>query len=256
MGTMTVARRFQKPIYVAGNYVAKGVNFDSTSLTIASLSMTDSQYFSFSAWVRKAENATSSNFVFMGDVRANDTIEFDWTGNGNLNFFCLPQLTGGIQSVQPIVNNLGPKWHHVIGTLDLGSPRRGKMLINGVDYGGFTQSGSPTATVFVLNGKEFTIGRAGSPGSFDLFGDLADLWIAPTVNLLDSNGDIPASTLSKFYNVGGGPVYLGANGELPTGTAPLMFFSGDNSTFATNMGTGGSFTLSGPLANTPGIVHA
>src|SRR6185295_18112501 len=44
------------------------------------------------------------------------------------------------------------------------------------------------------------------------------------------------------------PVSLGSNGSTPTGSAPLVFMSGDISAWFTNKGTGGGFTLSGTLA--------
>ncbi len=75
--------------------------------------------------------------------------------------------------------------------------------------------------------------------------DLSDTWIAPG-QFIDFSVE---ANRRKFIDADGKPVYLGANGELPTGTSPAVFFSGDSSTFATNKGTGGTFTLTGSLTN-------
>ena len=56
----------------------------------------------------------------------------------------------------------------------------------------------------------------------------------------------------KFISSGGRPVYLGSDGSLPTGTAPLVYSHLDDgeavANFATNRGTGGDFTITGTLA--------
>jgi hypothetical protein len=64
-----------------------------------------------------------------------------------------------------------------------------------------------------------------------------------------TGASISPATIAKFFSAAGKPVALGADGSTPTGTAPRIFFSGDNSSFATNKGTGGSFTLTGSLTN-------
>ncbi|WP_192246072.1 hypothetical protein [Mesorhizobium silamurunense] len=76
-------------------------------------------------------------------------------------------------------------------------------------------------------------------------GDFADIWFAPG-QFIDFSVE---ANRRKFVDASGKPVYLGANGEMPTGTAPAVFFSGDATGFATNKGTGGAFTLTGSLTN-------
>ena len=79
-------------------------------------------------------------------------------------------------------------------------------------------------------------------------GDIADVWIAPGVDLRES-GDIPEATRRKFSTADNKPVDLGSDCSAPTGTVPAICFSGDASTFGTNKGNGGAFTLSGTLTN-------
>lgn len=75
--------------------------------------------------------------------------------------------------------------------------------------------------------------------------DLADVWFAPGQYI---DFSVQANR-RKFRNGFGKPVYLGTNGELPTGTAPRIFLQGPASAFAMNKGTGGNFTVTGTLTD-------
>ena len=52
---------------------------------------------------------------------------------------------------------------------------------------------------------------------------------------------------AKFYN--SGPVDMGATGALPTGASPRIFLNNVYTSFQTNGGTGGNFTVTGTLAD-------
>jgi hypothetical protein len=56
----------------------------------------------------------------------------------------------------------------------------------------------------------------------------------------------------KFFDSRGAPVSLGADGSTPTGTAPIVYLSGDAAEFPTNKGTGGGFTVTGTLTDSAG----
>lgn len=88
---------------------------------------------------------------------------------------------------------------------------------------------------------------AGSDASAKLNADVAEFWIAHGVYIDLSQ----AANRAKFIS-GGKPVDLGADGSLPTGSAPTVYLSvrpGDAaSAFATNRGSGGNFTENGALA--------
>lgn len=53
----------------------------------------------------------------------------------------------------------------------------------------------------------------------------------------------------KFTDASDKPVDLGSDGSIPTGTAPIIFFSGVTSTWHTNKGSGGGFTENGALTD-------
>lgn len=76
-------------------------------------------------------------------------------------------------------------------------------------------------------------------------GDMADFWFAPGV-FIDFSVE---ANRRKFIDAVGRPVDLGTDGSIPTGTAPAIFFTGNASTFGTNVGTGGTFATTGTLTN-------
>jgi hypothetical protein len=53
----------------------------------------------------------------------------------------------------------------------------------------------------------------------------------------------------KFIDASGNPVDLGSDGSTPTGSAPIMFFSGAVASWHTNKGSGGGFTENGTLTD-------
>lgn len=80
-------------------------------------------------------------------------------------------------------------------------------------------------------------------GTSKFNGAIADLYFAPGQYLDFSQ----IANRRKFIDANGQPMSLGVDGSLPTGTKPAIFLNGNKSTFATNAGSGGSFTLNGAL---------
>jgi hypothetical protein len=98
-----------------------------------------------------------------------------------------------------------------------------------------------TGTTIPFNGLPFVVGsnlfNFGVDWSY--VGDMADLWVAPGTFIDFSN----VANRRKFIDADGKPVD-------PTNfPASAILFSGDASTFGTNQGTGGSFTLTGTLTD-------
>lgn len=80
----------------------------------------------------------------------------------------------------------------------------------------------------------FTIG-ARYDATLPLEGDLSALWFSTT------DMRLTVGKLLAFRTAGGNAAYLGENGELPTGTAPFLFWRGDSK--LTNLGSGGNFDI-------------
>ena len=85
----------------------------------------------------------------------------------------------------------------------------------------------------------------GGAANANLNADIAEAWFG-LGQFLDLS---VIANRRKFRDVSGNPVSLGADGSLPTGTPPAVYFSGNASSFATNRGNGGAFVLTGTLTN-------
>lgn len=140
-------------------------------------------------------------------------------------------------------------WIHVLASWDLGS---------GVDYlyvNNSTELNSITLTNDTINyiksPANFSLG-ASTAGNSKLNGYLADVYI----NLAEALDFSSSSNRAKFIDQTTlKPISLGSDGSLPTGTAPLFLQrlnpGSSASTFATNLGTGGDFSITGTLTTAP-----
>jgi len=72
--------------------------------------------------------------------------------------------------------------------------------------------------------------------------DIADFWFDTVYFDLTQS-----SNIKKFRNDDGKPVSLGTTGQLPTGSSPAIFFTGNKDEFVTNQGYGGAFTELGTI---------
>jgi hypothetical protein len=135
------------------------------------------------------------------------------------------------------------EWTHFLIAYDRTDTNKCKLFINGVDNTEVDYLSNTTAPTLVGE-TDFFVGWNGSGVDKEFTGDVADIYIAFGQWLDLTN---PAN-VAKFI-ADGVPVDLGANGSTPTGTAPTIFFKGPAASFATNLGTGGPFTLTGALTD-------
>lgn len=238
-------------------YVAQGVHFDgATFLSRLSLAATDNEFMSFYLCflVTVEEAPVSGNQLWLGNPDA-----FNNSASLGSNISSLTAGTGGngedyIYASAVSANLEDGNWHSIIGTYQTNLPVGEKIIkyvIDGVATTLANTSDDETAFTNLYNALPFYLGS-------DSFGDnyigaMADPWIAPGQSLL-TDGDIFLATIRKFIDADGKPVYLGANGELPTGIPPAIFFSGLAASFPTNLGTGGAFTLTGTLTDAGPVV--
>jgi len=146
----------------------------------------------------------------------------------------------------------GPTWHHWLCKYDVsksGYASAGQLVIDGVyqtqvdDTSPFTGPDTP----FVPFSTNLTEETDFIFGGEDAFGDVSKFDVAQFYMAVGSNADIDLSNpanVAKFI-AAGKPVDLLTSGA-PTA---LVLFDGDASTFGTNQGTGGAFTLTGSLTN-------
>jgi hypothetical protein len=227
-------------------YETAAVRFDgATLLRNAALAATDNGVGAFSLW-------------FLAPDFANVDVYWVCDPDGAYinSFVSDVSATMGNAAATVYVGDAPPApstgaWHNVIFAASIEGDPVAKTYIDGIDVtGSLTETGTGPADMS-WDGLSFLI--AGDATDNCSMFDLADVWIAPGQDLLVA-GDIPAPTLAKFIS-GGKPVDLGADGSEPTGTAPAIFLrrapAAAAATFATNLGTGGNFSIEGTLTAAP-----
>lgn len=133
-------------------------------------------------------------------------------------------------------------WLHFLASWDLAASTA-RVYLNDVQ--------DETITTLTDDLVDYTVDGpavgAGPTGGLKLNGVLAEVYFA-LGQYLDFS---IVSNRRKFLSAGGKPVFLGADGSLPTGTAPIIYQHLDDgeavANFATNRGTGGDFTITGTL---------
>lgn len=135
-------------------------------------------------------------------------------------------------------------WFHFLSSWDVATAGAHNLYLNDVS--------DKTVDVFANNTIKYTaadwsVGSTPVSGGSKLNGCLAEFYFAPN-QFLDFS---VTANRRKFISASGKPVFLGADGALPTGTAPLIYLHlgrGETaSNFATNRATGGNFSITGAL---------
>lgn len=212
-----------------------GDYFRSTSISIAAGSVG-----LFSAWVRQPTwLATKSLFELR--LGASTTLQLLTASSGRMSFRNNQDGTGSDIFTVPTNTFANNTWAHILWAWDWANSRF-QLYINGtaINTAAYSFTG---ATKFDMSGNNVTqIGVGGTSGGAQLWpGEIGHLWCSVNQTL-----DLSVSgNRDKFLN-GLVPADLGANGQLPTGTAPEWYYDGDGAAWA-NLGTAGNVTLTGAL---------
>ena len=227
------------PVY----YYAEPSKFDGTNdyLTRGAdlTGIADGKAGTISCWVRKDGGDGGTRII--ASSGSNGKIQF-YIDSGN------KVVIQGLNSASAIILTLtstgtyttSAVWFHVVASWDLAAGV-GRLYINNVDVlaGGATLTND---TIDYASAADFFVG-AGSAGFGKFNGAIADLWFNTTYLDISQSANrakfIDQSTLR--------PVPLGAKGELPTGSQPLLYLGRDYANFQTNLGSGGNFTVTGAL---------
>lgn len=222
-------------------YVANAVTFDGSvdylEKNTALSGVSDTKLLTLSFWIKTSASGSfqslmdsdTTTSMFMG-VGSSDNFRLSWDesdGSPTIN------ISGG-------TNLVTGNWTNVLCSFDLTNTGKRHVYVNDSDD-------SPTWDVYDNNNmstgnSNWTIGEVYGGGN-NYYGDIADFW-------LDIGTYIDFSVTAnrrKFIDSNGKPVYLGSNGNNPTGSSPTIFQSGATATWHTNKGTGGGFTENRPL---------
>lgn len=202
----------------------------------------DSKLMTFSAWVY-VEAGLGGRLIASSDSLAGGGSLTRAVLSGGDNRF---SLNGHNAAGTDILNlNSSPlaagRWHHCMASVDLTDTAKRHVYIDGV-------SDLAVINTYINDTIDFTkadwgVGALPSGASL-LNGMLAELWFAPGVYI---DLSLAANRL-KFLDQWGRPARLGATGNLPTGSSPLVYLAGQVSAWTVNKGTGGNFTAHGSPA--------
>ena len=223
-------------------YVAQAVLFDGADYLSRGASLTglvDAKTFTLSFWVKFTSFVANAPIIrtgagTQGYVRVSSSGQLsmifeDSTGARVLN-----------ATVSSGSNFSTGQWYHVAISVDLTNSSNRAVYYNGSAVT-VTWSTYSNTNMDLANGG-FYVGYNPDSGVI-ISADIADLWFNNTYLALSSN-------INKFI-LQGKPVSLGATGENPSGSQPILYLSrlgGNTPTdFATNKGSGGGMTVTGTL---------
>ena len=128
-------------------------------------------------------------------------------------------------------------WHHVLTSWDLSVPEA-NYYRDGVDDKNIISIVDSTIDYTSI---AWALGARAGLNSGNINADVAEYYF----NTMDYLDFTVAGNRALFRTAEGKPAFLGTNGELPTGTSPLIYFNGDAATYNAghNLGTGGDFAF-------------
>lgn len=236
--------------YRHGGYVAQGVLLDnsdsSTALTAASQTAADSHFVTASLWLMVSAHIN----VLTLNPSSQSLIDMNLNGAASLG--AVLSNGTGLSSVEFDSDASAVSfnaWHHLFVSADLNHAAGSKLLnlyLDGVSIRD-PSAGGDTDPAFLMNVNGVAFGLPAAASQLSALNaniSFSDVWIGV-------GQYVDPSAIASFRSSAGRPVFLGANGELPTGTSPTYFFSGDATAFATNKGTGDAVSLTGTLAAAP-----
>lgn len=220
--------------------------FDGDAYLTRTAGMTgaaDSKLLTISSWIRMpALPGASATIVAAETTLAGVTLTWEFFVDATGHVSLLGKNSAGTTILAANITGAIPDvlWHHYLVSLDLSSTSKRWVYVDDV-------AATMTWTTYTNDTVDFTaadwsVGSIGD-GTLSQPAELADLWVAPGLYL-----DLSVSGNRRlFIDANKRAVWLGANGEIPTATSPLLYLSGALASWATNLGIGGGMTMHGTL---------
>lgn len=234
----------------ANPYHADAVHFDGlTQIHRSSFSAGTENFYTFSCWFKVESSAVGAPALWNADPDTNEDAFCQFiAGTHNLQFYYKDDsTTKRTPRMSATVNTdfFDGNWHHILVCMTaeghpLNASRR-VVYLDDVQVSPTLTTNGPGPFNILVNARPFFVGND-NQGDF-FVGDMADFWWDNHTNYLSGSG-FDLSFRRKFIDGGGKPV---DPVNFPTGN---ILFSGDSTTFSTNQGTGGTFTvISGALTD-------
>lgn len=168
-------------------------------------------------------------------LSVNQRFRVDCLGNPGQTF-C--NFTGALQAPD--------KWRHILVRMNANTGVAQVAIDDTVvlnsSPGPMALDAGTVATAFIGAAFEF------SSVSYFCAASVSELWYD-----INDIGDLTvAANRRKFITASGAPAALGANGQGPNGTPPLIYQKNPAGTYGVNSGTGGNLTVSGTLTSVSG----
>ena len=229
-----------------GKYRSNAVRFNGTDTWLTRggdlTGVVDSKILSFSCWVRKIEEGACA--IYRGDDAGVD-ISID----NNEAVTVTAYTTGGATTLFARTSNGAISlntWYFIAGCFDVSDSSKFYLMINDTSAAESRDAGNNNNNTMKFSTTDHMIGSSepSAPNSANLANmDVADLYVN-FGNYVDYSD---LATRRKFIDADGKPVDLWRTGNKPTGSPPILFFSGVTNKWHTNKGTGGGFTENGTL---------
>lgn len=148
---------------------------------------------------------------------------------------------------QSSLNIADGNWHSLLMSWDTNFSTGNKLLHTYLDDSAATFTPSDDYASFNVDyttSEWYVMGSGGN--AFN--GDISQFYFA-TGRYLDFS---VVANRRKFVAADNLPVSLGANGSLPTGSAPIIFLNNPAASYGTNLGTGGNFTIGAAISDVEG----
>src|SRR4030095_10040771 len=144
-----------------------------------------------------------------------------------------------VLDIRTTANLQNNTWYHILFSVDLTDTAKRHLYVDNVS--------DLTVTTYTNTAMDFSwadwsflaLGGGSGPFGGDTFAAYADFWLQTGLYIDFSNSANRALFITSDLR----PVYLGATGNVPTGTAPRVFFGNPDETWWVNLGTGGGFAL-------------
>jgi hypothetical protein len=235
-------RNFHLPLLIPTTYVANAVEFDGINddLSRASdfLGNADSKLGTLVCWFKGHVDVDDQNRGLLSSDAGR--VHLRWLSDGKLRLRATNAAGTDVIVLESSAYTSAAGWTSLLVSFDLSDSAKRHLYIN--------DTSDLSVVTFVNDTIDYTrnswlIGIDTAGNRF--MGCLSEFWFAPGIYIDFSI----AANRRKFIDAAGKPVFLGADGSLPTGTAPILYLNGDSTDFQTNRGTGGDFTVNGALTD-------
>ncbi len=238
--------------YGPSGFVPKTAVFDGTNdyakLTSSGpTGLADFSLFTLSFWFKlDGGNAANRRIFSIADATTNTRFSFYRDSSNNLRLEGKNSSNTTILSyVTSATYTSGAAWRHALLLGSTAADAGNKLYINGstVTWGKVARSAGSVDGVGA--NYQYTVG-SNYGGGDKFYGAMAELWFD------DSAVDNPS-----LFASGGYPIDLGADGSVPTGSAPVFYFSrnGSGDSWATDSAHGNAFTVTGALGTSGDVIH-